>query len=65
MSSTLTPNETTPTIYQQMTSRGVSRREFLQFCAWMGACIGLDKTAAAQIATALETKKRMPGKKII
>lgn len=50
----------TPTIYEQMTSRGVSRRDFLQFCTWMAACIGLEKTAAAQIATALETKKRIP-----
>ncbi|MBP6865013.1 MAG: hydrogenase small subunit [Candidatus Didemnitutus sp.] len=48
------------TIYERMTSRGVSRREFMQFCAWMGACIGLEKTGMAQMVTALETKKRIP-----
>ena len=48
------------TIYKQIISRGVSRREFLQFCGWMGACIGLDATGVAQMVKALETKKRIP-----
>jgi hydrogenase small subunit len=48
------------TIYEHMKSRGVSRREFLQFCAWMGACIGLEKSAIGQMVTALETRKRLP-----
>lgn len=48
------------TIYEHMISRGVSRREFLRFCAWMGACIGLEKSGIAQIAQALETRKRIP-----
>ena len=48
------------TIYQQIISRGVSRREFLQFCGWMGACIGLQASGVAQIVKALETKKRIP-----
>ncbi len=62
MSSLLSPPTDTPvpTVYEQLTARGVSRREFLQFCGWMAACIGLEKSAAAQIATALETKKRLP-----
>ena len=54
---TLEPIPTTPTIYEQMVSRGVSRRDFLKFCAWMGACIGLDQNGTAQIAQALETKR--------
>lgn len=29
--------DTVPTVYEQMVSRGVSRRDFLKFCAWMGA----------------------------
>jgi len=49
-----------PTIYESLTARGVSRREFLQFCAWMGACMGLESTGVAQVARALETKKRIP-----
>ncbi|HND61745.1 MAG TPA: hydrogenase small subunit [Opitutaceae bacterium] len=53
-------NETVPTIYEQMVSRGVDRREFLKFCAWMGAYLGLESSAAAQIAKAIETKRRIP-----
>ena len=53
-------NETAPTIYEQMVSRGVDRRDFLKFCAWMGAYLGLESSAAAQIAKAIETKRRIP-----
>ncbi|HVS52584.1 MAG TPA: hydrogenase small subunit [Opitutaceae bacterium] len=48
------------TIYEQLTSRGVSRREFLKFCAWMSACIGVGSEGVAQVVNALETKKRIP-----
>ncbi len=48
------------TIYEQMTARGVSRREFLKFCGWMSACMGLGADGLAQVAQALETKKRIP-----
>ena len=53
-----TPKE--ETIYEHLVGRGVSRREFLQFCGWMGACIGLSSTGVAQMVKALETKKRIP-----
>lgn len=49
-----------PTVYEQISSRGVSRRDFLKFCTWMGAYLGLEHSAAGQIAKALETKRRMP-----
>ena len=52
--------EVIPTIYDQMVSRGVNRRDFLKFCAWMGAYLGLENSGAAQVATALEQKKRIP-----
>lgn len=52
--------ETIPTVYEQILSRGVPRRDFLKFCAWMGAYLGLESQAAAQIAKALETKRRIP-----
>lgn len=52
--------ETVPTVYEQLTSRGVSRRDFLRFCAATGAALGLQHSAVAQIAKALETKKRVP-----
>ena len=48
------------TIYQHLTSRGVSRREFLGFCAWMGACMGLEPSAVAKMAGAMENKPRIP-----
>lgn len=50
----------TGTIYEQAMARGVSRRDFLRFCAWMSACIGLDQTGVARVTEALETKKRIP-----
>lgn len=43
-----------------MASRGVSRRDFLKFCAWMGAYLGLENDGMAQIARAIETKRRIP-----
>jgi len=60
MNSLMKMNETVPTIYEQMVSRGVDRRDFLKFCAWMGAYLGLEHSAAAQIAKAIETKRRIP-----
>ena len=42
-----------PTVYEQMVSRGVSRRDFMKFCAWMGAYLGLENGGIAQIARAL------------
>lgn len=57
-STTVSPRE--QTIYEHMIERGVTRRDFLQFCAWMGACIGLQQSGIAQMAQALETKRRIP-----
>ena len=58
---TLAPQaEKIPTVYEQILSRGVPRRDFLKFCTWMGAYLGLEHSAAAQIARALETRRRIP-----
>src|SRR6478752_1366309 len=54
----ITPRE--GTIYESLTARGVSRREFLQFCTWMGGCIGLQASGVAKMVTALETRARIP-----
>jgi hydrogenase small subunit len=60
------PKATTPvtrdgvTVYEQILSRGVPRREFLKFCTWMAACIGLGPEGAAQVVEALQTKRRLP-----
>ncbi len=48
------------TVYEQMVSRGVSRREFLKFCGWISACMGLGTEGMAQVANALENKRRIP-----
>lgn len=48
------------TVYEQITSRGVPRRDFLKFCGWMAACMGLGPEGVAQVAQALETKRRLP-----
>ena len=48
------------TVYEQITARGVPRRDFLKFCAWMGACMGLGPEGVAQVVQALESKRRLP-----
>ena len=48
------------TLYQEIRAKGYSRREFLSFCGMMAAMMGLESSGAAQIAKALETKKRIP-----
>jgi hydrogenase small subunit len=41
-----------------LASRGISRRDFVGFCAGMAAMLGLPRSASAQIAKALETKPK-------
>lgn len=48
------------TYYENMRNKGYSRREFLQFVSMMAAFMGLEKTLIGQVATALETKSRVP-----
>jgi hydrogenase small subunit len=43
---------------RELAARGVSRRDFMQFCAGMAALLGLPRSAAANIANALETKPK-------
>jgi hydrogenase small subunit len=52
--------ESIPTVYEQMVSRGVTRRDFMKFCAWMSAYLGLHESSVAQIAKAIETRRRIP-----
>ena len=60
MNSTLDRTTVVPTVYEQMVSRGVSRRDFMKFCAWMSAYLGLEQSGVAAIAKAIETKRRLP-----
>jgi hydrogenase small subunit len=48
------------TIWEQARMQGHSRREFLQFCAWLAAAAGLESTSVAQVVHALDTKPRIP-----
>ena len=48
------------TIWDEMRARGVSRRDFVKFCTWMSACLGLEASGVAQVVRALETKRRLP-----
>jgi hydrogenase small subunit len=49
-----------PTYYQELRHKGYSRRDFMKFCAFISAFLGLDSTAIGQIANALESKPRIP-----
>ncbi len=51
---------TVDTVYSRILARGVPRRDFLKFCAWIGACMSLDQEGIAKVVTALETKPRIP-----
>jgi len=46
------------TLGQNLASRGVSRREFLEFCGGLAAMLGLESFYVPQIAHALEVLKR-------
>ncbi len=45
-------------LMQDLERQGISRRDFLAFCASMAALLGLPKAAAGAIAQAVETEKR-------
>ena len=46
------------TLGEHLQARGVSRRDFVQFCGTLAAVLGLDSLAVPRIARALETLKR-------
>jgi hydrogenase small subunit len=43
---------------EELEQRGISRREFLGFCASMAAILGLPETATSAIAAAVDSKQR-------
>jgi hydrogenase small subunit len=47
-------SQTRPPIHPRLADAGISRRQFLGFCATLGALIGLGPAAAPQIADALD-----------
>lgn len=46
------------TIYEGLVKRGVSRRDFLKFCATTAAVLGLSSTYVTKIAEAMEKKEK-------
>lgn len=48
------------TVREAAQKRGVTRRDFLGFCAGMGALLGLETSGVAKIVKALESKTRLP-----
>jgi len=48
------------TIYESMQLQGYSRRDFLKFCSWMAAFIGIESSGVGSLMHAMETKPRLP-----
>ncbi len=49
-----------PTYYEDLRQRGYSRRDFMKFCTFMAAYLGLEASGAAQISDALMNTPRIP-----
>ena len=49
-----------PTIWEQAQSQGYSRRDFIQFCAWLAAAAGIEAAAVPRVVEALQVKPRLP-----
>ncbi len=49
-----------PTIYEHMRMKGYSRRDFLKFCAWITAFMGVEASGLGKVVRAMETKPRLP-----
>ncbi|GBD90732.1 uptake hydrogenase small subunit precursor [bacterium BMS3Abin04] len=52
--------EESPTIYEQIRTSGYSRRDFLKFCAWVTAFMGIEASGIGNVVRAMETKHRLP-----
>lgn len=53
-------NDKPVTYWEQMQAAGYSRRDFLKFCAWMSAFIGIEASGVGKVVHAMETKPRLP-----
>jgi hydrogenase small subunit len=58
MSNDVLPQQ--PTYYDEIRSKGYSRRDFVKFVSMMAAFIGVENSAIGQVAKAMETKPRIP-----
>ena len=48
------------TYYEKIRSQGYSRRDFLKFCTWIAAFMGVEASGLGKIVYAMETKPRLP-----
>jgi hydrogenase small subunit len=60
LSSTDTQKKQKPTYYEEIINKGFSRRDFMKFCTIMAGYLGLQASAAGQIARVLQSKTRVP-----
>ena len=49
-----------PSLWEIARSKGTSRRDFLKFCGWMSAALGLETGRARALVKAMDTKPRPP-----
>lgn len=54
------PKPQQPTYWDKFQEQGYSRRDFLKFCAYISAAIGIHSTGIPAVARALESKPRPP-----
>ena len=52
------PERIAPSVYDQLRAQGMTRRGFLQFCAYMTSLLALPASAGSEIEKALRTKAR-------
>ncbi len=52
--------EHSPTMWEEIKGQGYSRRDFLKFCAWTAAFLGLESSGIGKVVHAMETKTRLP-----
>lgn len=49
-----------PSIWDRAREQGYSRRDFLQFCSWLGAAAGISSALMPEVVRALDAKARLP-----
>ncbi len=49
-----------PSIWQVMQDKGYSRRDFMRFCSYAAALVGIESTGLVKVVEAMETKPRPP-----
>ncbi len=48
------------TIWEDLQSKGISRRDFLKICTYIAAMLGLEYSSVGKVVKALEGKKKLP-----